>query len=1270
MAEQIKFGDRLFLAGEKVIFDNGKDTSPVLEARNGRLVIGYNTGDEKYQKNHHVVIKGDLTVEGTTTTVNSEKISFEDPVIEIGAAFDENGEPTIIEHSEVGFRFYLNNSDDVALKFLTSGAGWDNWPDEFNFEDYPSWTFDYSPGMPPETDRIILSNLATNNLYTQNVQITGGTIDNTVIGSTIPADATFENTTVLGQLTAAGNLQHQVGNFTFNENVMSVAAGDTEIHSPSDIAFYPQENIWISQGTKLIFEGTAPDEFEAKLQATSVTADRDIILPDESGTLALQEWVTRELEALTTDDITEGTENLYFTNDRALAVVKSGTTTGFGLKKTELADSVELSIDAITLGTGVPLITGNTISTESFVTENVVSTTVGTVYDQQDINDGMISPFYEEVDITDKVIDPLNLALNPYQGNVANTSTTYSTTSSASIYTTNTSFDGEFPYLQPTDPSITTTSLGENENEYADGAIIALETDTNLYSFFKKNSTYGWLTLASMDIDFISNSITRISYTFPYNPIINLSDQTLFWLSYNQVDPTSPTNFEIVENISTFSFDFSTATASEVVTEQTIIESDDARLKLKSLKSLDSTIDLEDNSGSINISANIPNIVNNVSSHILPTEDVTYDIGSPTNQFRSLYLSGQTIYMDGVELRVDGTTNNFSITSVTGETVVTENFATEAYTQAYVTQALADAVIDGSIDLAGYATIDEVNTAIAGIGPHFSGSYNDLTNKPVLFDGDYTSLTNKPSLFDGDYNSLTNLPTIPTVPTAISSFTNDSGYALQTELFSGSYNDLTDKPVLFDGAYSSLTGTPTIPADLSDLTDTTNLLATDFTGYATETFVNTAISNLVDTAPATLDTLNELAAALGDDANFSSTITAQIGTKADSSTVTNLQNVLTAEIGTKATAADLATVATTGSYTDLFNTPTIPTVPTNVSSFTNDSNYLTPSTLITDFGLLTDPQIAGVGSNVNATIINVSSFNNDAGYLVSSDLHAVATSGSYNDLTDKPTLFDGQYSSLSGTPTIPTNLSEFTNDSDYVETSELQTVAFSGLYNDLLLKPALFSGSYDDLTNKPALFSGSYLQLTDKPTLFDGQYSSLVGSPVNVSHFTNDIGYVKYSAEAHIVPNTDNAYDLGSTSNQWRTIYGHTVEATYADLAERYAADAPYDEGTVLVFGGEAEVTACKMDTDVRVAGIVSVNPGLKLNSSAGNSETHPYIALKGRVLCKVIGPVKKGDLLVTSDTPGYARSVMGVDMGHAVLGKSLVTDLTGGEKLIEVFVV
>ena len=89
-------------------------------------------------------------------------------------------------------------------------------------------------------------------------------------------------------------------------------------------------------------------------------------------------------------------------------------------------------------------------------------------------------------------------------------------------------------------------------------------------------------------------------------------------------------------------------------------------------------------------------------------------------------------------------------------------------------------------------------------------------------------------------------------------------------------------------------------------------------GYATTTYVDTSVSNLVAAAPATLDTLNELAAALGDDPNYATTVTTALGLKANS--------------------ADLATVATTGAYSDLSGTPTIPTA---VSDLTNDSGFIT-----------------------------------------------------------------------------------------------------------------------------------------------------------------------------------------------------------------------------------------------------------------------------------------------------------------------------------------
>jgi len=117
--------------------------------------------------------------------------------------------------------------------------------------------------------------------------------------------------------------------------------------------------------------------------------------------------------------------------------------------------------------------------------------------------------------------------------------------------------------------------------------------------------------------------------------------------------------------------------------------------------------------------------------------------------------------------------------------------------------------------------------------------------------------------------------------------------------------------------------------------------------------------------------------------------------------------------------------------------------------------------------------------------------------------------------------------------------------------------------------------------------------------------------------------------------------------------------ALYADIAERYEADQEYEVGTVLVIGGEKEVTTTDQFADTRVAGIVSKNPAYMMNSDAGTDETHPYIALKGRVPCKVVGYIKKGDLLVTSAHPGYATAASSVHSG-AIIGKALEANSEG----------
>lgn len=142
----------------------------------------------------------------------------------------------------------------------------------------------------------------------------------------------------------------------------------------------------------------------------------------------------------------------------------------------------------------------------------------------------------------------------------------------------------------------------------------------------------------------------------------------------------------------------------------------------------------------------------------------------------------------------------------------------------------------------------------------------------------------------------------------------------------------------------------------------------------------------------------------------------------------------------------------------------------------------------------------------------------------------------------------------------------------------------------------------------------------------------------------------------------------GSISGNWTLHGSSTLQATYSDLAEKYHADGPYEEGTVLVVGGSYEVTTTTMRADPSIAGIVSTKPAFKMNQAAGPESTHPYIALKGRVPCKVNGTVRKGDRLVSSSLSGYAEAWKPGDDPNAVLGIALEDHIViDGTGMIEV---
>ncbi len=287
-----------------------------------------------------------------------------------------------------------------------------------------------------------------------------------------------------------------------------------------------------------------------------------------------------------------------------------------------------------------------------------------------------------------------------------------------------------------------------------------------------------------------------------------------------------------------------------------------------------------------------------------------------------------------------------------------------------------------------------------------------------------------------------------------------------------------------------------------------------------------------------------------------------------------------AELSAKADAASLATVATSGSYNDLTNKPVIPAVPTNVSAFTNDANYLTEHQSLADYAKTADVAASyvtkeefddyvlsgGQADSVDLTVY-AKTADVEAAYATKAELSAkadaaslatVATSGSYNDLTNKPVI-----------PTVPTNVSAFTNDANYLtEHQSLADYATKAQLNDSLaayaksadlsakantadLATVAISGSYNDLTNKPAI-----------PTV-----------PTNVSAFTNDAGYLTATDVAN------NAGKVNKLDKVMKENFGNELALSNSDVVDlglssgnlwascNLGADSPEQDGGYYAWG-------------------------------------------------------------------------------------------------------
>ena len=150
--------------------------------------------------------------------------------------------------------------------------------------------------------------------------------------------------------------------------------------------------------------------------------------------------------------------------------------------------------------------------------------------------------------------------------------------------------------------------------------------------------------------------------------------------------------------------------------------------------------------------------------------------------------------------------------------------------------------------------------------------------------------------------------------------------------------------------------------------------------------------------------------------------------------------------------------------------------------------------------------------------------------------------------------------------------------------------------------------------------------------------------------------------------------NIGNSTSYFNTVFANTFSGTsttalYADVAERFSADAAYEPGTVVELGGSKEITRSTTELSDSVFGVISTRAAYLMNSGAGSDLTHPPVAMTGRVPVQCTGVIRKGDRLVSAGN-GFARSAMpGEATAFNTIGRALVDKLDSGVGTVEAIV-
>ena len=314
------------------------------------------------------------------------------------------------------------------------------------------------------------------------------------------------------------------------------------------------------------------------------------------------------------------------------------------------------------------------------------------------------------------------------------------------------------------------------------------------------------------------------------------------------------------------------------------------------------------------------------------------------------------------------------------------------------------------------------------------------------------------------------------------------------------------------------------------------------------------------------------------------------------------------------------------------------------------------------------------GGNL-ATGGTVSATGNITGGNISATLHTgttVSVTGTVTAASTVGGVITGSSTSVTGTVTAASTVGGvITGSSSSVTGTQTAASTVGGVITG---SSSSVTGTQTAASTVGGVITGSSASVTGTVTAASTVGGVITGSSASVSGTVTGgnvttAGQLTVNSGANVTAIINGATtgvgNIGSSTVGFNTVFAKATTAQYADLAEKYTADAEYAPGTVLVFGGNQEVTVNSVDSDSRVAGVVSTNPGFVMNEGL-DSEFVASVALTGRVPTMVIGPVRKGDLMVAAGL-GRARAEANPRVG-TVIGKAL-EDFDGAEGTIEVVV-